>query len=101
MSKLFKPYYDKVYVRPTKTDSFLPQDTGQFQENGIVLAVGSDVKFCSVGDTIYFASWLVHEIEIDEVKNYVIPEEAFLGKIGKIQKKHEVVKKQVQRKSTS
>lgn len=81
----FIPFFDKIYVRPIKSDSMLQVETGQFEETGIVVSVGRDVKFCKPGDTIFFASWLVSKPpEINGDQCYVIPENsgAILGKMG-------------------
>jgi co-chaperonin GroES (HSP10) len=48
----FKPYFDKIVIKPFKADTFF--DDEKLQEVGEVIAVGELVKFAKVGDTIYF-----------------------------------------------
>lgn len=79
----FIPFEDKIYVKPIKQDTLLVSDIGQFEEQGEVIAVGSKVKFCKPGDTIFFASWLVTKApDFNGEVCYVVPEisEAILGK---------------------
>lgn len=84
----FIPFYDKIEIEPVKREGIL-QDNG-FLEMGKVIAVGENVKFVEVGDTLFFTAHGVWETaEVDGVKHHVIPEESeyILGKVKHVEEK--------------
>lgn len=96
---MFEPYFDKIYIRPHVQDGLLQRDTGQYEEVGTVIAIGKDVTFCDIGDTVYFASWLVSKgPKFEDQDCYVVPENsgAILGKI-----KNELSKKRMPRRAST
>lgn len=83
--KKFIPYKDKIVVQPITKKSFLLNDQKPLEEMGKVIAIGKDVKFVKVGDTLFFSSWGVQKTpEVDGVEYYVVPErsEFITGKYG-------------------
>lgn len=83
MSKQFIPYFDKIHVKPFKADKpIILSDQESVIEAGVVVAIGRDVTFVKVGDTIYFDAWGCSKTpEIDGERHYVVPEksEVILG----------------------
>lgn len=83
----FVPYPDKISVRPLKKESEILLDDN-FLEMGEVLAVGSEVRNVSVGDTIFFVKYGVFETpEVDGVKYYLVADspEYILGKLTHVE----------------
>jgi co-chaperonin GroES (HSP10) len=73
MKKKFKPYYDKIEIKPVKQEAFMPTDDQKFIEVGKVIAVGSRVKNIKIGQTIYFLAYGCDQTpEIDGVTHYVV-----------------------------
>lgn len=88
MKNKFVPYPDKIHIEPFKNDedSILRGEENSFQEMGKVIAVGKDVKFCKVGDTIFFSSWgTLKTPEVKGVQYYVVSDspQFILGKLSK------------------
>lgn len=80
----FKPYHDKIEIRPVKNETVIAAADQKFHEMGEVVAVGRDVEFVKVGDMLVFTAHGVWETpEIDGEKHYVVTEhsEFILGKV--------------------
>lgn len=56
-NNMFIPYPDKILIEPIKEESLLVADSQSLQEKGVVIEVGSAVKFVKKGDIVYFDSW--------------------------------------------
>lgn len=81
------PYHDKLVVKPAETRTIIVSSTGNKQEYGEVLAVGSELKdFINVGETVFFESWAVQKTPaINGEEHYFVPKDVILGKYeGKI-----------------
>ncbi len=81
----FIPYKDKIEVRPFKKEGIILSQEESLIEAGEVVAIGSDVTFVKVGDTVYFDAWgcsKTPESEKDGERHYVVPENSniILGK---------------------
>lgn len=82
----FIPYADKVVIKPIKREEVIPTADAKFEEMGEVLAVGADVTFVKVGDTVFFRPFgYTKTPEVDGERHYVvtIAPEFILGKIEK------------------
>lgn len=82
MSK-FIPFKDKIEVRPFTQKGIILDQEQSLIEAGEVVAIGSDVTFVKVGDTLYFDAWGCSKTpEQDGERHYVVPEksEIILGK---------------------
>ncbi len=77
--KTFKPYYDKIEIKPLKREGVIMSDGNNLIEAGEVISIGDKVTFVKVGDTVYFDSWGCSKTPND---NYVVSErsEMILGK---------------------
>lgn len=83
----FIPYNDKVQIKPQKSEIYATTEDTQYLEIGEVIAVGDEVTFLKVGDTVYFDAWgmlKTPEIEGQE-QFFVVPEKSqfILGKVSK------------------
>ena len=84
MINKFIPYFDKILIKPIKSDSIF--DEGKMQRKGEVIAIGKKVTFVKVGDVLYF------ERGVDPIQGeedyYVVSEsdEFILGKNEKEKK---------------
>lgn len=81
----FIPYKDKIEVRPIKKESNILSEETDLIEAGVVIAIGEDVTFVKVGDTLCFDSWgCMKTPEIEGEFHYVVPEDknVILGKYG-------------------
>lgn len=81
----FTPYFDKVQIEPKTQDVMLRTDDTMMEEMGTVIAIGKDVKFLKVGDTVFFSSWgsnKTTEIDKEGKRYYVVTESSqfILGK---------------------
>lgn len=65
----FEPYYDKIHVQLAENDGFLKTEGNSFEAKGLVISVGSDVKFVKAGDTLFFLEWGCWETVTDENGN--------------------------------
>lgn len=80
----FVPFKNKIEIKPlVKTGVILSEDK-KLVEAGEVVAVGEDVAFVKVGDTICFDSWVCSKTPADEngVEHYVVScdDKGVLGK---------------------
>lgn len=78
----FIPFYDKIEIQLLEKEGFFKSEQN-LEERGVVTAIGKDVKFVKVGDTVYFSSWgLCQTTEVEGIKHWIIPEtsEFILGK---------------------
>lgn len=85
--KKFIPFYDKVQIKPLEKEGLLKGENDQYLEIGEVMAVGQEVKFLKVGDTVFFDAWGMQKtpkVEGEE-QFFVVPERSqfILGKIAK------------------
>lgn len=79
----FTPYYNNIEIKPLKKEGPFAEEN-QFHEMGEVIAIGKNVDFVKVGDTVFFNAHGVFETpEIEGVKHYVVPQDSeyILGKI--------------------
>lgn len=51
------PFYDKIIIEPIQAKTIIQTQDNNFIEKGVVKAIGRDVDFVKVGDTIFFESW--------------------------------------------
>jgi chaperonin GroES len=78
-----KPLGDKITTRKTKTENIsasglvLPE-TDQ-PDQGVVLAVGKDVKHVRAGDTVVFAKRMGQPIQMDDGEVLLMSEESVMG----------------------
>lgn len=71
----FKPYHDKIEVKPLVKESPLASARDNFEEAGEVIAVGENVTKVHVGDVIFFRPYGCWEtIEYEGEKHYVVAE---------------------------
>lgn len=54
MKNNFIPYHNRILIEPISRESLLNSSNESF-EMGKVIAVGSKVSFCKIGDTVFFA----------------------------------------------
>lgn len=89
MSK-FIPFDNKIEVKPFIQDNIILSEDKNLIEAGEVIAIGKDVKFVKVGDTLYFDSWGVSKTPKGEdgEEHYLVPESSLviLGKQVKSKK---------------
>lgn len=70
----FKPFRDKIQVRPIVKETPFAYDDKQLVEAGTVVAVGEDVVGISPGDVIFFLGygcWKTSEYDGEE--HWVVP----------------------------
>lgn len=75
-----RPFGRNILVEPEKNKAIIGESLCQY---GKVLAVGEEVKYIKVGDTIGYLTWGLNDITIDDTKYYIVPEtdEFILGRI--------------------
>lgn len=81
MANKFIPFYDRVQIRPLKSENALLDES--LREIGEVIAVGTKCTFLKKGDTVFFTSWGMDKTPDEDGESYyVIPEksEFILGK---------------------
>lgn len=79
----FKPYYDKIEVKPLKKELMLTTPDQNLEEMGEVITVGERVLFVKPGDIVYFNAWGCSKTpEIDGEQHYLVPDHSdfILGK---------------------
>lgn len=80
----FIPYYNKIVIEPIKQKTVILSDTGNLQERGIVVAIGSAVEFVKIGDHLFFDAWGCGKTSPDEdgKEYYVVSDDpdVILGK---------------------
>jgi chaperonin GroES len=75
---------DKIMITKTEDGSktasgiMMPDDEIDIQE-GIVTAVGEEVKRIKVGDTIIFSRYAIDEFNTSSDKNYILKESEVIG----------------------
>jgi chaperonin GroES len=75
---------DKIMITKTEDGSktasgiMMPDDEIDIQE-GIVTAVGEEVKRIKVGDTIIFSRYVIDEFNTSSDKNYILKESEVIG----------------------
>lgn len=79
------PFYDKAVVEPIIEENIIknPSGTG-FKYAGKVVAIGRDVQFLKVGDTVFFmphARWETSDIEGKKYHLITEDSEFILGKV--------------------
>lgn len=67
----FLPYGNNIRVVPDKKDQILKTDT--FCEHGKIVAIGDEVKGIKIGDEISFWLFGVKEVEHDDERHFLIP----------------------------
>lgn len=71
----FIPYKNKILIKPIEKKDIIPDaDEVKFYEKGEVLAVGEEVTWLKIGDTVFFVShgcWSTPEDE-DGIKHFVV-----------------------------
>lgn len=79
---MFKPYYNRIEVKPYSKESNFVNDDKSLITAGEVIAVGRDVTFVTVGDKIHFDSWgcVPTTDEVDGIEHYTIEESSKLIK---------------------
>lgn len=90
MKKKFVPYYDKIEIVPMETEGFFKSEQN-LEERGMVVAIGSKVKFVKVGDIVYFSSWGLTKTpeQANGIAHFIVPETSdfILGKETNVAKK--------------
>lgn len=81
----FIPYNNKIQIEPIKEEMFMESEDPVLSEMGKVVAIGKDVKFCKVGDTLFFTSWGVDKTPVQDGKNFYVVEENSEFILGKIE----------------
>lgn len=72
---MIKPYGRNILVEPVEKNQILSADNRPLCEYGKVVAVGDDVEWVEVGDTIGYTVWGVNHLEIDGKRYYFVPED--------------------------
>jgi len=70
----FKPWKDKIAVRPSKTEGVIVSPTGFDPTKGEVVAIGDDVTYYKVGDLILHGPKAGVWVEVDDEKFLVMHE---------------------------
>lgn len=79
----FIPHSNKIVVEPFKKEKMIISEEKQLIESGKVIAVGVDVGFVEVGDTLFFDSWGCSKVtDAEGVEFFVVSndESVVLGK---------------------
>ena len=75
MAKII-PFGKNIYVQPLVKEQVLVSDDEVLCTYGTVISIGENVKTIKVGDIIGYDKFGVKDIEVNSVKNYLIPEDS-------------------------
>jgi len=87
MKQQIKPLGDRVLLKrvealeKTKSGIFLPDTAKEKPEQGLVTAVGANVKEVKKGDTVLFSKYSPTEVKVDNEDYLIVKEEDILAVI--------------------
>jgi chaperonin GroES len=90
MTMQFEPLKDRVFISYTEQEDrtpgglYIPDNAKKKPQIGIVEAVGSEVKWCKVGDKVVYDKYSGSQFKMNEQEFLIIKEEDILGKIKEV-----------------
>lgn len=71
--KMFRPYKNRIEIKPYKADSILPEEDRPIIECGEVVSVGEGVDGIKIGDIIFFDQYgCTKTCEKDGIIHYTV-----------------------------
>lgn len=72
----FQPINRHVEIAPVEVDSIISSQETTYEEKGVVVSIAQGVQLVSIGQTVYFDSYLTAKYEDNQGKvRYLIPED--------------------------
>ena len=82
---MIQPIADRVLVKVTAVSDtttggiLLSEGSQEEKSEGVIVAVGTEVKYVQVGDVCLYGKYCGNEVTIDEVKHRIMKEYDIIG----------------------
>lgn len=77
----FQPLNSHVEVKPLEQNTVMQSKDITYEEKGVVISIADEVTRVTIGDTVFFDSWLVAKyVDSEGLERYLVPEAAIRAK---------------------